>query len=117
MDWFLREAIRVRTGSVDPLHSFPQCGIPSRFNDFNDKETEEAFRLACQRVDAVFEKYGVLFVSDVKELSNPERLDFAGEVGLIVDILRDDLICGLGKQSFEDDNGKRRCRERGPDPL
>ncbi len=112
LSWFYWEAFRVGSGFLNPIGSFPQCTLGGLSLEYDDFVEKDAFDLACQRVDAIFEKYGIILSSDVDELPNPEREHFNRELQIVTNTLYDDLKCGLGKQVFQDENDKWRCKER-----
>ena len=143
--WFNQETSRVLSGDLDDWPLMEPCWltIDNVSFDLKDDHAEEAFRLACELLKDVDQKYdkiklfrqwdetNIFLRTDWKKFSTGRdatesdccthlaRLlmweDFSSEIRDIRDTLRDDLVCGSGHEYFYD--GDHRCRRRDSAPI
>ena len=138
--WLSHEIWQVSVGFLEHWPVEACWEVEGLSFELNDEDAEEAFRTACSRLDAIYEKYGDIeefwrwsnenpFVRPAwKELSNESPAnsccnkhlshllmwqDFTSEIHDTGTILRDDLVCGLGKEYYVNDD----CRQRDSGPI
>ena len=143
--WFNQETSRVLSGDLEDWSLMEPCWLTIDSSSFELKDThdEKAFRSACERLEAVDQKYDEIelfrqwnetniflrpswenFSSgrDATESGCCAHLahllmweDFSNEIRDIRDTLRDDLVCGSGHEYFYD--GRHQCRPRDSAPI
>ena len=116
--WFVDHALDLAKGDLSERFSIYPCFIfESPSFDLSDQDAEEAFRSACEQMEAVAEKHGIGGYSEWEEFSDLQREDFANEVGAVVDKLRNELVCGRGYEYLFEGDDRFRCRKQGSGPL
>ena len=141
--WLSRETSQVTVGFLEHWPIQACWEIESPYVELGDKDAEEAFRVACSRLDAINRKYediemfqrwnqeNAFLRPPWEDLSNVTPAsgccnnhlshlmiwqDFTIEISDTVIILRDDLVCGLGKEYYSNDH-QDGCRQRDSGPI
>ena len=128
--WFNEQTSVVLLDDLGGWPSIEPCQLTIDSFDFqlNEDDSEVAFRSACARWEAIANKYPEVWLRSNDEwnltkeagcCSNLAYLlmwdDFSSEMQDTRDTLRDELLCGLGKEYYYE--GEHHCRQRDSAPI